>query len=194
MSTASGWGQRFWSPGTPLKWVPPCVFSRWSEVGLLLTVLRYLFLALLYVFLILVVRLMFSGLKQEQAIPRRDRQRPRPARDLQAPRPGGKLVVLTSSDPHLEKGAAFYLGEKLTLGRGEKNDLVILDPFSSQEHALVYMRNDQYWVQDLGSLNGTYLNEVRLERPTVLADGDRLRIGGVTFQFVRWAYEVESGQ
>ncbi|RKO67288.1 FHA domain-containing protein [Desulfofundulus salinus] len=166
-------------------------------LGLLLTVLRYLFLFLLYAFLFVVVRQMFWGLRDNPVM-----ATPAAAggisgagfREATVPKPGGRLVVLASPDPRLEKGMTFYLGERITLGRGEHNDLVIPDPFSSQEHAVIFSRGDQYWVQDLGSLNGTYLNEVRLDRPTVLADGDRLRIGGVTFQFVRWAYEVESSQ
>ncbi|SHI50494.1 FHA domain-containing protein [Desulfofundulus thermosubterraneus] len=167
-------------------------------LGLLLTVLRYLFLFLLYAFLFVVVRQMFLGLRENptpaaaEGGPGSD-TKPFPGyREATVSKPSGRLVVLASPDPRLEKGMTFYLGERITLGRGEHNDLVIPDPFSSQEHAVIFSRGDQYWVQDLGSLNGTYLNEVRLDRPTVLADGDRLRIGGVTFQFVRWAYEVES--
>lgn len=126
---------------------------------------------------------MFKGLAEAGSL--------EPAR---VPKPGGRLVVLSSNHPKFKKGEVFYLGERLTLGRGEKNDLVIPDPFSSQEHAVIFSRNGQYWVQDLGSRNGTYLNEVRIERPTVLADGDCLRVGSVTFRFVRWAYEMESSQ
>ncbi|NHM25631.1 FHA domain-containing protein [Desulfofundulus sp. TPOSR] len=172
-------------------------------LGLLLTLLRYLFLFLLYAFLFVVVRQMFFGLREYPAMatpaaagrsPGNETKPLHGSREAAVPKPGGRLVVLASPDPRLEKGMTFYLGERITLGRGEHNGLVIPDPFSSQEHAVIFSRGDQYWVQDLGSLNGTYLNEMRLDRPTVLADGDRLRIGGVTFQFVRWAYEVESSQ
>ncbi len=171
-------------------------------LDLVLTFLRYFFLFLLYAFLFAVVRQMFRGLRGNPVmatsagggISSSEKKSFPSLREASIPKPGARLVVIASPDPRLEKGMTFYLRERITLGRGENNDLVIADPFSSQEHAVIFSRDDQYWVQDLGSLNGTYLNEVRLERPTVLADGDRLRIGGVTFQFVRWAYEVESSQ
>lgn len=181
------------------------MFLRWNELaGILLTILRYLFLFLLYAFLFVVVRYMFRGLHKEHSfitVPdtfgeggARETNILPGSRDKSVPKAGARLVVLASPNSRLGKGTSFYLGEKVTLGRGEHNDVVIPDPFSSHEHAVIYMHGHQYWVQDLGSLNGTYLNEVRLDRPTVLADGDCLRIGNVTFQFVRWAYEVESGQ
>lgn len=167
-------------------------------LGVLLAVLRYLFLFLLYLFLLLLVRLMYLGLREEAVFPAASARRGpdrTPSGEPPAPvaaKGGSRLLVLASPDPALQAGMNLPLGEKTTLGRGNKNDLVIPDPFASLEHAHVFSREGQYWLEDLGSLNGTYLNEVRLERPTVLADGDRVRIGGVTFQFVRWAYEMES--
>ncbi|OAT81414.1 FHA domain-containing protein [Desulfotomaculum copahuensis] len=167
-------------------------------LGVLLAVLRYLFLFLLYLFLFLLVRLMYLGLREEAVLSAdAGRQVPAPVPSGRQQQPsagsgGSRLVVLASPDPGLQAGMNFPLGENTSLGRGTKNDLVIADPFASLEHAHIFSREGQYWLEDLGSLNGTYLNEVRLERPTVLADGDRVRIGGVTFQFVRWAYEMES--
>jgi len=171
-------------------------------LGVLLAAFRYLFLFLLYLFLLLLVRLMYLGLREEAVAgpgaPARAAVRVQPAETsgtagAAGAAGGGRLVVLASPDPGLQAGMNFYLGENATLGRGTKNDVLVPDPFASLEHARIFNRDGQFWLEDLGSLNGTYLNEVRLERPTVLADGDRVRIGGVTFQFVRWAYEMESG-
>ncbi|WP_027717229.1 FHA domain-containing protein [Desulfovirgula thermocuniculi] len=152
-------------------------------LDLVLAVLRYAFLFLLYLFLWAALRMMFKGLAE--------------AGKVSVPRTlpsEGWLVVLSSNNPRFREGEVITLGERLTMGRGEKNDLVLPDPFSSHEHAEVFFRNGQYWVRDLGSKNGTYLNGVRITRPTVLADGDSLRVGSVTFRFVRWAYELEPGQ
>lgn len=153
-------------------------------LDLVLAILRYTFLFLLYLFLWAVLRMMFKGLAEADRAPVAARAQPS----------GGRLVVLSSGIPRFREGEVFYLGERLTMGRGEQNDLVLPDPFSSSEHAEIFFRNGQYWIRDLGSRNGTYLNGVRLTRPTVLADGDSLRVGSVTFRFVRWAYELEPGQ
>ena len=72
------------------------------------------------------------------------------------------------------------------MGRGMDNDIIISDPSITHEHAVIYLREGQYWLQDMGSKNGTFLNERLLETPTVLAHGDRLRVGSTAFQFLRW--------
>jgi len=165
------------------------------KLALALTVLRYLFLFLLYLFLFTVVRLMFRGLAEGSSpitAARKEQRRtdktfytgPEQAR-IAAPVP--RLVVLAGSDPTLEKGEIFYLGERTTLGRGKNNSIVISDSTASQEHAVIFSRSGQYWVQDLNSKNGTYLNDMPIKKPTVLVHGDRLRIGGAIFRFLRWA-------
>ena len=78
----------------------------------------------------------------------------------------------------------------MVLGRGGGCNIVIKDTFASNQHARVFMRKGQYWLEDMGSTNGTFVNEVQVKQPVVLADGDRLRVGSVTFQFVRWGHEM----
>lgn len=172
-------------------------------LDLVLTVSRYLFLALLYIFIFQLIRIMFRDLKSGREA---GESRAKPsARSLPEelpriepePPPGAEagLVVLTSGDPGLPPGTAFYLrrGDEASLGRGGRNTVILADPFASTEHASVYRGGGQYWLADKDSRNGTFLNEVRIYKNTVLADGDRIRIGGVTLQFVRWTYEMESG-
>ncbi|MFZ5632917.1 MAG: FHA domain-containing protein [Bacillota bacterium] len=173
-------------------------------LDLLLTVFRYLFLVILYVFIFQLIKMMFQDLGKagepaaEPAGKRKTgRELPEPPRQEEyAPPPGAEagLVVITSGDPGLTPGSVFPLGPEgeAGLGRSSRNTITLVDPFASMEHAAVYKGGGQYWLVDKGSKNGTFLNEIKLSRPTVLADGDRIRIGGVTLQFVRWAYEVES--
>ncbi|MDD4238911.1 MAG: FHA domain-containing protein, partial [Desulfotomaculaceae bacterium] len=68
----------------------------------------------------------------------------------------------------------------------------IRDSFASNRHALIFFKEGQYWLEDLQSTNGTFLNEVKIDQPTVLVDGDIIKIGGIIFQFVRWEHEVGS--
>ena len=104
------------------------------------------------------------------------------------------LHVLASPDRALTAGTVFYLDREAMLGRGSNNKVVVPDSFASVEHARIYKKQGQYWLEDLRSKNGTYLNDVKVKVPTVLADKDQIRIGGVILQFVRWSYEMESGQ
>ncbi len=170
-------------------------------IDLLLTVFRYLFLALLYIFIFQLIKMMFRDLRAgDQAGEFRGKaaaNSPEPARVEASPLPGAEagLVVAASGDPGLPPGSVLSLGqgEEVSLGRGSRNTVTVVDPFASMEHASVYRSGGQYWLADKGSRNGTFLNEVRINRPTVLADGDMIKIGGLTLKFVRWTYEVESG-
>ena len=100
--------------------------------------------------------------------------------------------MLYSGEISISPGENYQLGDLTRLGRGRGNHILFSGNYASQEHARISYRQGQYWIEDLGSLNKTYLNEVPITQLTVLANGDRIRIGDVIFQFVRWAYEMES--
>lgn len=83
----------------------------------------------------------------------------------------------------LEPGVTQSFGEaRLTIGRREDNQIVLEADNISRHHAAIGRRDDQYVVRDLGSANGTWLNEQRIEAASEasLKDGDRLRIGNFT--------------
>jgi pSer/pThr/pTyr-binding forkhead associated (FHA) protein len=73
----------------------------------------------------------------------------------------------------------------LTIGRAPDNQLVISDPKASSHHAEILPGVRGYSITDLGSTNGTFVNEQRLERhiPRLLNGGDRIRIGDLTFTY-----------
>ncbi|HEX8353112.1 MAG TPA: SpoIIE family protein phosphatase, partial [Pyrinomonadaceae bacterium] len=66
---------------------------------------------------------------------------------------------------------------RITIGRSARNDVCVPDPFASRVHAEVRREGDQYFLQDLGSANGTYYNGSRLERTVALTHGGRIQIG-----------------
>jgi len=168
-----------------------------------LSVFRYLFLFILYYFIFQLIRMIFRDLRaaeQPGVLPSRTAAaitagEPLHRENVRDPRAGAGLTVLSSSDPGLQPGSVFSMGpeEEIGIGRSSRSAITMEDPFASLDHAAVYQSGGQYWLADRGSRNGTFLNEVRIKKPTVLAPGDRIRIGGVTLQFVRWTYEVESG-
>jgi sigma-B regulation protein RsbU (phosphoserine phosphatase) len=72
---------------------------------------------------------------------------------------------------------------RTTIGRSARNDLCVEDPFTSRLHAEVRRRGDAFWISDLGSANGTFLNGVRLMAPAPLQDGDQVRIGETDIEY-----------
>ncbi len=73
--------------------------------------------------------------------------------------------------------------ESMTIGRALEAEVVITSNRVSREHARIYRKGRHWFLEDLGSTNGTFLNEERVLQPVELRDGDSLTIGDITFQF-----------
>lgn len=88
----------------------------------------------------------------------------------------------------IEKGLAgeriFHLQSRLTIGRSPESDIHLPDPSVSRQHALAYLEDERAVLEDMDSLNGTYINEERVKK-AVLSNGDVVRIGDVTVQFLQ---------
>ncbi len=94
-----------------------------------------------------------------------------------------KLRVETAAG--LRAGSAYSLAEGAVLGRGEQADIRLEDTFASTQHARLAPHGDVMVLEDLGSTNGTYLNEEPLRGPQPLHPGDKIRIGDSSFTFER---------
>jgi hypothetical protein len=92
-----------------------------------------------------------------------------------------KLVVERA--PGHDPGMIYDLIGDIVLGRGERAEIRLEDPFASSQHTRVYKQGNIVVIEDLGSTNGTYLNEELLETPRPLHPGDRVRIGDSEFTF-----------
>lgn len=71
----------------------------------------------------------------------------------------------------------------ISLGRSHENQVVVADPRASRRHALIQREGERFWLEDLGSTNGTYHNGARVRERIPLQDGDRIRIGATEFTF-----------
>ncbi len=89
----------------------------------------------------------------------------------------GILRVIATEEGKLAVDSVFTLKPVTSIGRSEQNAIVLDDSYASGEHALLTWRGNQWWVEDLGSRNGTLLNGVPLEDSTVIAAGDVISIG-----------------
>lgn len=108
------------------------------------------------------------------------RERPGPALDLSAnihPR----LVV--ESSPGIEPGLEVELTSGMTIGRGPHNGLSIPDAFVSHMHARIFRRGQFLVIEDLGSTNGTFVNERRIDPDAQLKVRDEIRIGETILRY-----------
>jgi FHA domain len=95
-------------------------------------------------------------------------------------RPLGRLLVL--EDRTIPEGAppvSFPLLPVTSLGRAPTNTAALADETASLEHARLTLRGGQWWLEDLGSRNGTAVNGVQIEQPVVVSAGDEIGIGHV---------------
>lgn len=95
----------------------------------------------------------------------------------------GFLVVITTQSSELSPGTRIPLLPITSIGRSLTNTLVIEDDFVSSEHALITMRGQQWWLEDLGSRNGTYLNAQPIPAETIITSGDIISIGRTDIKF-----------
>ncbi|MGB2951757.1 MAG: FHA domain-containing protein [Gaiellaceae bacterium] len=75
-------------------------------------------------------------------------------------------------------------GERTTIGRSPDCDIFLDDVTVSRKHAVLVERDGAYWIEDQGSLNGTFVNRRRIEEPAKLDNGDELQIGKYRLSFI----------
>jgi hypothetical protein len=134
-----------------------------------LLALRVLLALLLYGFLAALAVLLWRDLCQSVSV-------------LQIPPPDGKLAVVDTGGAGIESAAAFRLQEVTSLGRAPDNIVVLPHAFVSAHHALLTWRQGRWWLEDLGSKNGTALDGETVTRPTVVGAGGIIGIGGISLR------------
>lgn len=91
----------------------------------------------------------------------------------------GRLIVTASDSEAVEVGTDWALMPFTTIGRAATNTIHISEPFISNEHALIQWREGQWWLEDLDSSNGTFINHEPVEEPIVLSSGDMIGFGSI---------------
>ncbi len=94
------------------------------------------------------------------------------------------LSVIAAEEESLQ-GRRYAFVQQITIGRGEENDIVIPENFVSHHHAVIYQHGNQYVIEDLGSVNHTYVNGNALSGKAYIKPGDEVQIGMVALRFER---------
>ena len=135
-----------------------------------LWILRIAFVALIYLFFVLLVRALWRDLRSAVGT---------------AGTPLGRLVVISSPEAVPQVGTSIPLDAVTTLGREVNNSIVLDDDLISAEHALLTFRGRAWYLEDRGSTNGTYLNGQRIDRLAPLGYGDEIQLGEVRVRLER---------
>ena len=144
--------------------------------------LKFGFLAVLYLFVLVIARSALKDLRRTTA----------PAPDAtgfhaapafsESPRRGPDGWLIVERGGGLEGGQRFDLIGGLSIGRSKEADVRIDDRYASSLHARVFSRDGRFYAEDMSSTNGTLLNGATLQGEAELIDGDTVQIGDTVFR------------
>ena len=133
-------------------------------------IVRLVFLALLYLFLFGIARTLLRDLGAAGR---------EPSSEL------GRLVVVASPAGEPPEGTSLALDAITTIGRDVNNAIVVDDQFASSEHAVLTFRGRTWYVEDLKSTNGTFVNGAPVDGVAPLGYGDEIQLGQVRLRLER---------
>src|SRR5437899_1602760 len=138
------------------------------QIDVFLLILRLLLIVLLYLFLMQVVIAITRDLRKTAAMSADAASRTPPV--------VGHLVVVDSGPSSILPGTRFDLLPQTTVGRGPTNTIRLPDNFISAENTRLWYRNGKWYVQDAGSINGTYLNRQPAKEALQAKPGDIIHV------------------
>ena len=143
------------------------------QLDVFLLILRLLFIILLYLFLMQVVLAIRSDLKRAAN-----------ANSEEAP-VVGHLIVVDSGPSSLLPGTSFNLEPKTTIGRAPTSTIRLTDNFISSAHAYIENRHGTWYVRDIGSMYGTYVNNQPAREALPAQIGAIVKIGYISFKLAQ---------
>ena len=128
--------------------------------ALLLTLLKFIFVAFVYLFVWQVARAVGSHVGTGETTRRK--------------KPSNQVVIIKSET---QAGTNIAVRDAVVLGRSAEADIVLEDPYASEFHMRLVRQEGGIVLHDLGSTNGTYVNGRRVGSPVSLNKGDAIQIG-----------------
>jgi len=150
-----------------------------------LSVLKYSLLVLLYFFVFRAVRSVatdVAGRRRERATSQMRPPAAAPARASKGGRPPTQVVV---HDPDAPKPRTVRLSGSAQIGRADGCAIRLSDTYVSQMHARLYGQDGSWYVEDLGSTNGTFLNDRKVVQPVEVRAGDVVKVGKTVLELRR---------
>lgn len=133
-------------------------------------IFKYIFIVIIYLFILSIIRLIYLDIR---------------GIDTNSLDESIYLKLINKKDSLPFKVKEYYpLEDEVYLGRGNDNEILIKDPYVSKKHLKIVEDEGNYYLEDLNSANGTYLNGDKIMDVVELQNGDRIRVGQVEFLFV----------
>lgn len=138
--------------------------------NILSVIFKYIFILIIYLFMLSIIRLIYLDIK---------------GISLNKLSENNYLKLINQKETLPFKVKEVYsLDKDTTIGRGNQNNIIIKDPYISKRHLKIVKDEGDYYLEDLGSVNGTFVNGDKIMDVVKLKNGDRIRLGQVEFLFV----------
>jgi len=137
-------------------------------------IVKFILIGIVYIFILRVVKMVYKDISDTK-------------RARRAATDGLAYLKLNGRPRNLNYKLydTYAVRENTTIGRSKKNDVCIPDPFLSSSHAVIFFADGEFYLEDLGSTNGTLFNGKYIGNYTVpLKNGDKVGFGHVSFTFV----------
>jgi hypothetical protein len=141
------------------------------------SLLKYLFVTIIYLFIFGIIRMIFLDIRRLD--PRR--------KNAKVYKNVPYLELLSDkSKLYFDVRSSYPLdADRVVIGRGAECDIAIDDLYLSTKHTQLWFEDDEWYIADMGSKNGTYVNGTRMDKePLILDSGDKIRLGQVEFMIV----------
>jgi pSer/pThr/pTyr-binding forkhead associated (FHA) protein len=147
--------------------------------------LHVLLLVSIYLFLFVVVRTISRDVRPDTRSPESGPGALNSHDMVEQQKPGKEFpkIVVTDMDTGNSETAQIVYDE-LFIGRAQDCDIMLADTFVSSRHARVYQMGDSFWLEDMGSTNGTTFDQIKIVEPVRLINGDEFIISKYKFKFV----------
>lgn len=132
-------------------------------------ILRFVVIALIYIILFRLIRIMIIELKT-----------PEKEKNIEY----ALEVIGLSRTAGFHVGTIFPIREELTIGRKKNNMIIVNDPYVSAYHARIFMEGGELYLKDMGSTNGTRFNGKVVKEEIQLNIGDIIKIGGLDLKVI----------
>jgi hypothetical protein len=165
-----------------------------QNLNAVLHIMQWGVIALIFLFFLRVIRAVWvemspATIRKPRWQRRQERRDERAANKAVAPAKQPRRrrqLYLKVVQPLSHAGRSYDLDDELTIGRSPGCGVAMPeDIYTSTLHARLFRHNDQLWVEDLGSTNGTYVNSEQIAKAVRLGKGDMLQIGSTVFEVSR---------
>ena len=137
-------------------------------------IFKILIVLIIYCIIFYALKIMYKDVKNE------GRKRPRKSNRVKF----GLEIIKRGQNYNLQEGSVIPIDDMITMGRAEDNMVVLSDKYASSHHLKLYLRNNEYVLEDLNSTNGTFVNDAAISGKITLQKGYIIRIGSSEFKVI----------